>query len=774
MNDQIPPPLTAALMRGLVSRRTLMIGAAGVGVTALAACGSKGKSPTTGGTTATAKAAQDLSATEKLVNWSNWPEYIDVSEDGKTRPTLDAFTKKMGIKVNYTEDYNDNDEFYAKVRPLLAAGKDTGRDVWCSTDWMVARLIRQGYVQKLDMANIPNAKNLVSTLKDVEFDPGRVYSLPWQSGFAGIAYNMKATGGKKIETITQLLTDPALKGKVTLLTEMRDTVGLVLLEQGKDPANFTDADFDAAIAMIQKAKDAGQIKGFTGNDYTDGLTKGDIAACVAWTGDVVQLQFANKDVGYTLPEGLHPVVRQLRHPGPCEAQEERRGAHQLLLRPRGHGAGGGVRELHPTGPGHQGGSDQERSRDGRQPAHLPQPGRPLAGPRLPRSHGRRGDQVRAEVLRSHHGLMVETTSGDLRLVGLTKSFEAFTAVRALDLDIPQGSFFALLGPSGCGKTTTLRMIAGLEEPTAGQILIGDKDITGTKAYQRNVNTVFQSYALFPHMTVLDNIAFGLKRRGDKNATAKAKEALDLVQLGEVGRKKPSQLSGGMQQRVALARAIVNRPDVLLLDEPLGALDLKLRRQMQIELKRIQSEVGITFVHVTHDQEEAMTMADSIAVMNGGNLEQLGDPATLYEQPRSTFVANFLGQSNLLRASVEGEPAANGIVHVTSHGHKLEVEREHLPQGIRDIWLGVRPEKLRLGPQGGPNQLEGEVSDVSFTGVATQYLVRMPWGRELVVVQQNDGSARARVGEAVTISWAAEHGFALDASQAANAGVEEES
>jgi spermidine/putrescine transport system substrate-binding protein len=302
MNDQIPPPLTTALMRGLVSRRTLMIGAAGVGVTALAACGSKGKSPTTGGTTATAKAAQDLSATEKLVNWSNWPEYIDVSEDGKTRPTLEAFTKKMGIKVNYTEDYNDNDEFYAKVRPLLAAGKDTGRDVWCSTDWMVARLIRQGYVQKLDMANIPNAKSLVSTLKDVEFDPGRVYSLPWQSGFAGIAYNLKATGGKKIETITQLLTDPALKGKVTLLTEMRDTVGLVLLEQGKDPANFTNADFDAAIAMIQKAKDAGQIKGFTGNEYTKPLAAGDTAACVAWTGDVVQLRADNPNLGYALPE----------------------------------------------------------------------------------------------------------------------------------------------------------------------------------------------------------------------------------------------------------------------------------------------------------------------------------------------------------------------------------------------------------------------------------------------------------------------------------------
>ena len=365
-----------------------------------------------------------------------------------------------------------------------------------------------------------------------------------------------------------------------------------------------------------------------------------------------------------------------------------------------------------------------------------------------------------------------TTTGDLRLVGLSKSFEAFTAVRSLDLQIPQGSFFALLGPSGCGKTTTLRMIAGLEEPTAGRILIGEEDITRTKAYQRNVNTVFQSYALFPHMTVLDNVAFGLKRRGDKNAMAKAKEALDLVQLGEVGRKKPGQLSGGMQQRVALARALVNRPDVLLLDEPLGALDLKLRRQMQIELKRIQSEVGLTFVHVTHDQEEAMTMADTIAVMNGGNLEQLGDPATLYENPESTFVANFLGQSNLLRASVEGEPA-NGVVMVNVQGQQLEVSRDHVPAGIRDIWLGVRPEKLRLGEQGGRNQLKGDVTDVSFTGVATQYLVRMPWGRELVVVQQNDGSARARVGENVTMSWAAEHGFALDASQDAEAGAEHE-
>ena len=303
MNNHLHPINAAALARGLISRRTLMVGAMGVGVTALAACGSEGKSPTSTGTAApSAKAAQDMSDTEKVVNWSNWQQYIDVSEDEKSRPTLDAFTKATGIKVNYTEDYNDNDEFYAKVRPLLDGGQDTGRDVWCSTDWMVARLIRQGYVQPLDMANIPNAKNLEAAFQDVSFDPGRKYSLPWQAGFACIGYNTKATGGKKVETMTQLLTDPSLKGKVTLLSEMRDTVGLVLLEQGKDPSNFTDDDFKAAIDMIQKAKDAGQIQKFTGNEYTDGLSAGDIAACVAWSGDVASLGLDAPELGLTLPE----------------------------------------------------------------------------------------------------------------------------------------------------------------------------------------------------------------------------------------------------------------------------------------------------------------------------------------------------------------------------------------------------------------------------------------------------------------------------------------
>jgi len=226
--------------------------------------------------------------------------------------------------------------------------------------------------------------------------------------------------------------------------------------------------------------------------------------------------------------------------------------------------------------------------------------------------------------------------GDLKLINLTKSFGEFKAVDDLSVTVPQGSFFALLGPSGCGKTTTLRMIAGLEEPTSGSIYIGDSDITFTKPYERPVNTVFQNYALFPHLTIFENIAFGLRRRGIKD-----------VKAAVVGSRKPSQLSGGQRQRIALARAIVVEPKVLLLDEPLGALDLKLREQMQIELKQLQRHLGITFVFVTHDQEEALTLSDRIAVFNNGNIEQLGTPQELYEKPKSEFVANFVGTTNIL-------------------------------------------------------------------------------------------------------------------------------
>jgi spermidine/putrescine transport system ATP-binding protein len=368
--------------------------------------------------------------------------------------------------------------------------------------------------------------------------------------------------------------------------------------------------------------------------------------------------------------------------------------------------------------------------------------------------------------------MAEPVGGDLHLRSLTKSFGSFVAVDDLDLTIPQGSFFALLGPSGCGKTTTLRMVAGLEVPTAGQILIGDDDITETKPYRRPVNTVFQNYALFPHLDIYENVAFGLRRRGAKDVKAKVDEVLELIELGHLARRKPTQLSGGQQQRVALARAIVNRPSVLLLDEPLGALDLKLRRQMQLELKRIQIEVGLTFVHVTHDQEEAMTMADTIAVMNNGRIEQLGDPASLYENPVTTFVANFLGQSNLVRASVTSR--VGDELTVDAHGSTFTMPVRRCVSASDDIWVGVRPEKIQVNtPGGGANTVRGTVTDTSYIGVSTQYLVRLPWDQELTVVRQNDGAAILRPGQSVDLSWEPDHTFGLDATQDAHAGVESE-
>ncbi|MEP6851208.1 MAG: ABC transporter ATP-binding protein [bacterium] len=365
-------------------------------------------------------------------------------------------------------------------------------------------------------------------------------------------------------------------------------------------------------------------------------------------------------------------------------------------------------------------------------------------------------------------------AGDLVLSALSKRFGAFVAVDELDLVIPQGSFFALLGPSGCGKTTTLRMVAGLEDPTTGSISIGDEDITARKAYQRPVNTVFQSYALFPHMTVRDNVAFGLQRRRQKEVRRQVDEVLELTELTTLAGRKPAQLSGGQQQRVALARAVVNRPAVLLLDEPLGALDLKLRRQMQVELKRIQNEVGITFVHVTHDQEEAMTMADTIAVMNAGRVEQLGSPADLYENPATTFAANFLGQSNLIAATIAGRDGDR--VRLDLPAGSVTAPAGRVPPDARSVWMGVRPEKIRLGPAGdaraGTNVMAGaRVIDVSFIGVSTQYLVRTPWDQELMVFEQNQGVSRLhRPGDLVDLLWAAEHTFALDAAQDASAGV----
>ncbi|MFE9457868.1 PotD/PotF family extracellular solute-binding protein [Streptomyces californicus] len=288
--------------RGALTRRSLLrasgMGALALGgISTLGACGI----PPAGRTEGSA-ASDDHSAKEKEVHFSNWTEYMDVSEDEKSRPTLQAFTERTGIRVKYTEDINDNVEFFGKIKPQLAAGQNTGRDLICVTDWLAARIIRLGWAQKLDHANLPHAfANVSAQFRTPDWDPGRAYSFPWSGIPAIIAYNVKATGGRKVDSVTQLLDDPKLKGRVSFLSEMRDTIGLTLLDQGKDPGKFTDADFDGAIGRLQKAVDKKQIRRFTGNDYTADLSKGDIAACVAWAGDIIQLQADNPDIKFAIP-----------------------------------------------------------------------------------------------------------------------------------------------------------------------------------------------------------------------------------------------------------------------------------------------------------------------------------------------------------------------------------------------------------------------------------------------------------------------------------------
>jgi spermidine/putrescine transport system ATP-binding protein len=384
--------------------------------------------------------------------------------------------------------------------------------------------------------------------------------------------------------------------------------------------------------------------------------------------------------------------------------------------------------------------------------------------------------------------MTETAMGaksapDIRLDRVTKRFSEVTAVDDLSLDIQRGAFFSMLGPSGCGKTTTLRMIAGFEDVTAGTIWLGERDVTNTPPYRRDVNTVFQNYALFPHLNVFENVAFGLRRRKLADAEVKRKvgEFLELVELPGYERRKPSQLSGGQQQRVALARALINHPRVLLLDEPLGALDLKLRKQMQLELKRIQTEVGITFVYVTHDQDEAMTMSDRIAVMRAGRIEQLGTAEELYERPATPFVAGFLGVSNLLAGRVVA--AAGGVLEIElADGRRIRARASTETAAVGDsVSAGVRPEKLRIAKLTGDeavtdrglrglddsdalNMIDGRVTDASYVGVSTQYIVKLDDGRDVTVYEQNldtSGlSAQHPVGGVVRLTWSPKHTFVI--------------
>jgi spermidine/putrescine transport system ATP-binding protein len=368
---------------------------------------------------------------------------------------------------------------------------------------------------------------------------------------------------------------------------------------------------------------------------------------------------------------------------------------------------------------------------------------------------------------------VDTGAGNpaIELSGVHKDYlshgETVPAVRRLDLRIAQGEFFSLLGPSGCGKTTTMRMIAGFEEPTGGTVFLDGQDVTRVAPNKRDVNMVFQSYALFPHLSAYQNLAFGLERKKIAKSEIKrrAGEIMEIVSLTGMEQRSPREMSGGQQQRVALARALVNRPRALLLDEPLGALDLKLRQQMQVELKRIQREVGITFVYVTHDQGEALTMSDRIAVMDAGRIEQLGTPREIYERPATRFVAGFIGTSNLLDGTAES--ITDGVA-VLSYG---EGERVLVPVNGStatgdELEVSVRPEKIdlsRQAPDGaGISVLTGVVTEVVYHGTSTNYTVKTTAGPDLVIFDQNAYSAEdlAGPGDRVYLSWSPQHSYPI--------------
>jgi spermidine/putrescine transport system ATP-binding protein len=371
-----------------------------------------------------------------------------------------------------------------------------------------------------------------------------------------------------------------------------------------------------------------------------------------------------------------------------------------------------------------------------------------------------GPSGEAPITASEAGRAAGERAGsvEVRLVELTKRFGQVTAVDGISLDIRSGEFFSLLGPSGCGKTTTLRMIGGFELPTAGAIELRGQDITMEPPERRPVNMVFQSYALFPHLSVFDNVAFGLRRRKTEDAEVKRRvdAALELVRLPGFGRRRPDQLSGGQQQRVALARALVCEPTVLLLDEPLGALDLKLRRQLQVELKRIQLEVGITFIYVTHDQEEALALSDRIAVMDRGHVEQLGTPEELYDAPRTLFVAGFIGTTNLIAGTIESIDAGTAVVRLAS-GERCLAVADGKPVGAA-VELAIRPETIGLvaddqavSDTGAALGLRGEILQSAYLGTSVSHQVQTGGGLVLSVVVPRSAERRA-AGDRVRVQW----------------------
>ena len=673
-----------------------------------------------------------MSASDKSLVISNWPGYIDPKK--KPTSTYQVFQDRTGITVDYTDDVNDNSEFYAKVKNQLGTCQPIGRDMMVLTDWMAARMIGLGWVQPLQAAKVPNLHaNLIKPLRDRQWDPKLQFHAPWQSGLTGIAYNAAKTG--EVKSFTELLDNPDLKGRVTLLSEMRDTMGFMLKVVGADPSSFTPHQWSQAIERLDRSVASGQIRAFTGNNYTQDLAAGNILACEAWSGDVIQLQFDNPDIKFVTPEeGLSLWSDNMLVPNVAEHQANAEKWIDYYYEPEvAAKLAAWVNYICP-GPGRPAGDGEDRPVAGRQQADLP---------RRRDARRRRWTSCRSTtVSRSSTkesgpvSQVVESTGPDpvpadgagapedpsfagLRLRQVTKSFAAFHAVKDLDLDIPQGSFFALLGPSGCGKTTTLRMVAGLEQPTSGTITLAGKDITTDRAVPP------AGEHRLPELRALPAPRHLRERRlraapAPASPTSKQQVArmLDLVELEGQARKKPAQLSGGQQQRVALARALINEPRGAAARRAAGSAG---PQAASLDADRAQAHPDRRRAHLRprdprpgggHDHgrhrgrdEQGRHRADGCARRSSTRTRARRSWRTSSASPTSSRAGSCAGTRDLVTVDMHGVPVSVPAGRVHADG---------------DLgWIGIRPEKVLIGEEGealdapGNTIPGGVVSDVSF-------------------------------------------------------------
>ena len=727
----------------MIIRRTRISGA-GAALLAtfavlLGACGGPASPPAALAPAAGAPPAEE----EKLLNVYNWSDYIDPA-------VVPAFEKEYGIKVNY--DVFDSNEV---VETKLLAGK-TGYDVVVPSASFMQRQIVAGVFQKLDKAQLPNLRNLDPDItRRIEvYDPGGQYGVNYLWGTSGIGYNAeqiaKAMPGAPVDSFAMLFDPQVVRNfqhcGVSILDAPDEVVGTVLVYLGRNPNSEALADLQAAEQVLLAIRP--YVRYINSSKYIEDLANGEICLALGWSGDIGQARARARcgrqchDPLQHREAGRDHVLRHARDPCRRDTRPECAPVHQLPVASRCRG-----QELRHRALRHwqRRGLSADRPRGPCRSQHLS--GARADGPPVRQPSALAGLHARAEpgldALQDRSMTAASTgppaTGQDsdayVRLENVSKHFGEFVAVNRVSLSIAAGEIFCLLGASGCGKTTLLRLLAGFETPTEGRLLIDGEDLAQVPPYERPVNMMFQSYALFPHLTVERNVAFGLEQERLPGAQIRRRvgEMLEIVKMTPYARRKPHQLSGGQRQRVALARALVKRPKLLLLDEPLGALDRKLREHTQFELLNIQQQLGVTFVVVTHDQEEAMTLATRIGVMERGEIVQIGTPRQIYEFPASRYVADFVGSVNLFEGTlIEDEP---DYVRVRCPELPVPVLIDHgisAPPNAA-LWVAVRPEKItlqQLAAGGSDNWARGVIREIAYLGDWSVFLVRLESGREV--------------------------------------------